>query len=36
LFERATLSSEQDVQNWIDRQQKTLLAAIKDGPVLVN
>ena len=35
-IERATLSSEQDVQSWIDRQQKTLLAAIKDGPVLVN
>jgi hypothetical protein len=35
-IERATLSTDDDVQQWIDRQQKTLLAAIKDGPVLVN
>jgi hypothetical protein len=35
-IERATLSTDEDVQQWIDRQQKTLLAAIKDGPVLVN
>jgi hypothetical protein len=35
-IERATLTTEEDVQCWIDRQQTTLLAAIKDGPVLVN
>ena len=35
-IERATLSTDEDVQQWTDRQQKTLLAAIKDGPVLVN
>ena len=35
-IERATLSTDEDVRQWIDRQQKTLLAAIKDGPVLVN
>jgi hypothetical protein len=35
-IERATLSTDDDVQQWIDRQRKTLLAAIKDGPVLVN
>ena len=35
-IERATLTTDEDVQQWIDRQQKTLHAAIKDGPVLVN
>lgn len=35
-LERATLSTETDVRQWIDRQQEALLAAIKDGPVLVN
>lgn len=34
--ERATLTTEADVQQWVQRQQQLLLAAIKDGPVLVN
>jgi hypothetical protein len=34
--ERATLTSEDDVRSWADRQQQALLSAIKDGPVLVN
>lgn len=35
-IERATLSTEDEVQQWIERQQQILLVAIKDGPVLVN
>ncbi|MCA3011281.1 MAG: BREX system P-loop protein BrxC [Myxococcaceae bacterium] len=35
-IERATLSTEADVEAWLDRQKKTLIAAIKDGPVLVS
>lgn len=35
-IERATLVTEVDVQQWVQRQQQILLAAIKDGPVLVN
>jgi hypothetical protein len=35
-IERATLATEADVEAWIDRQKKTLVAAIKDGPVLVS
>lgn len=35
-IERATLATEADVQQWVQRQQQILLAAIKDGPVLVN
>ncbi len=34
--ERATLTSEDDVRSWADRQEQALLSAIKDGPVLVN
>lgn len=34
--ERATLATEADVQQWVQRQQQLLSAAIKDGPVLVN
>jgi hypothetical protein len=35
-IERATLVTEADVQQWVQRQQQILLVAIKDGPVLVN
>ncbi len=35
-IERATLVTPDDVQRWTERQQKALLDAIKDGPVLVN
>jgi len=35
-IERATLATEADVRQWVERQQQILLAAIKDGPVLVN
>lgn len=35
-LERATLKTKEDVQGWIERQQKMLLEAIKHGPVLVN
>lgn len=35
-MERTTLSTKEDVKQWLDRQEKTLLDAIKDGPVLVN
>jgi len=35
-IERATLTTPDDVQHWADRQQKALLDAIKDGPVLVS
>jgi hypothetical protein len=35
-LERATLRSEQDVQGWIERQEKLLLEEIKKGPVLVS
>jgi len=35
-IERATLTTEDEVQQWVQRQQQILLAAIKDGPVLVN
>lgn len=35
-LERATLRNETDVQDWLDRQQKRLLAEVKNGPVLVN
>jgi hypothetical protein len=35
-IERATLMTEADVRQWVERQQQTLLTAIKDGPVLVN
>ena len=35
-LERATLRSEQDVQDWLDRQQKRLLTGVKNGPVLIS
>lgn len=35
-LERATLTTAADVEAWIDRQQDTLLDAIKGGPVLVK
>ena len=35
-IERATLNSPDDVHLWLDRQKKTLLDAVKVGPVLVN
>jgi hypothetical protein len=35
-IERSTLTTEADVDAWLDRQKKTLLAAIKDGPVLAS
>jgi len=35
-IERSTLATEADVDAWLDRQKKALVAAIKDGPVLVS
>jgi hypothetical protein len=35
-IERSTLSTEADVDAWLERQKKSLVAAIKDGPVLVS
>lgn len=35
-IERSTLTTEADVDAWLDRQKKALVAAIKDGPVLVS
>jgi hypothetical protein len=34
--ERATLRTEADVRGWVQRQEAALLAAVKQGPVLVN
>lgn len=34
--ERATLRNAADVEAWTERQKKTLLDAVTDGPVLVN
>lgn len=34
--ERSTLTTEADVDAWLERQKKALVAAIKDGPVLVS
>jgi hypothetical protein len=35
-IERTTLTTESDVDAWLVRQKTTLVAAIKDGPVLVS
>ncbi len=35
-IERTTLTTEGDVESWLGRQKTTLVAAIKDGPVLVS
>ena len=35
-LERATLRTEQDVRDWVARQEKLLLAAIKRGPVWIH
>ena len=35
-IERATLRSEDDVRRWTERQQRRLLDAVQDGPVLVQ
>jgi hypothetical protein len=35
-IERSTLTTEADVDAWLERQKKALNAAIKDGPVLVS
>lgn len=35
-IERATLTTQADVDAWLERQKKSLVAAIKDGPVLVS
>lgn len=35
-IERSTLTTEVDVDAWLERQKKFLVAAIKDGPVLVS
>ncbi|RUO91232.1 BREX system P-loop protein BrxC [Corallococcus sp. AB018] len=35
-IERSTLATEADVDAWLERQKKALVAAIKDGPVLVS
>jgi hypothetical protein len=34
--ERSTLATGADVDAWVERQKKTLLEAIKDGPILVS
>ena len=34
--ERATLRNPDDVRQWLGRQEKTLLEAVKQGPVLIN
>jgi len=35
-LERATLRSEQEVRDWLARQEKRLLDAVKQGPVLIG
>ena len=35
-LERTTLRTEQDVRDWVARQEKLLLGAIKQGPVWIN
>jgi hypothetical protein len=35
-LERATLRSDADVRAWLGRQEKALLAEVKQGPVLIN
>ena len=35
-IERSTLTTADDVDAWVERQKKTLVEAIKDGPVLVS
>jgi hypothetical protein len=35
-IERSTLATAADVEAWVERQKKTLIEAIKDGPVLVS
>lgn len=35
-IERCTLTTETEVEGWLERQKKTLVAAVKDGPVLVS
>ena len=35
-IERSTLVTADDVDAWVERQKKTLVEAIKDGPVLVS
>ena len=35
-LERATLRSEEEVRRWLDRQERVLLEAVKQGPVLVD
>ncbi|MDB4990211.1 MAG: hypothetical protein JWN04_5389, partial [Myxococcaceae bacterium] len=35
-IERSTLTTEADVDAWLERQKNSLIAAIKDGPVLVS
>ena len=35
-IERTTLTTSDDVEAWLERQKKTLVAAVKDGPVLVS
>jgi hypothetical protein len=35
-MERSTLTTEADVDAWLDRQRESLVTAIQDGPVLVS
>jgi len=35
-IERSTLATQDDIDAWVERQKKTLVEAIKDGPVLVS
>jgi hypothetical protein len=34
--ERATLRTENDAHEWAERQEKKIVEALKQGPVLVN
>lgn len=35
-LERATLRSEEEVRQWLDRQERVLMESVKQGPVLVD
>ena len=36
VLERVTLRTEVDVNNWLERQRTKLVAAVRQGPILVN
>jgi hypothetical protein len=35
-LESATLHNDQDIEQWMERQRKTLAAAVKIGPVFIQ